>query len=88
MRKKPINPDTPLTTKEMDAGVWMHGVDELPAEAQAAVKRMGRPTVLHPKEKVTVRLDADLLSSLRASGKGWQTRMNARLREAINAGEL
>jgi uncharacterized protein (DUF4415 family) len=32
------------------------------------------------KEKVTVRLDADILDGFRATGKGWQTRMNDVLR--------
>ncbi len=33
-----------------------------------------------PKERVTVRLDADMLDWFRAQGKGYQTRMNAVLR--------
>ena len=32
------------------------------------------------KKKVTVRLDADILDGFRATGKGWQTRMNDVLR--------
>lgn len=50
--------------------------------AEALIKRrVGRPEAENPKEKVTVRLDADLLKSLRASGKGWQGRVNDALRE-------
>ncbi len=32
---------------------------------------------------MTIRLDADLLAELRALGKGWQTKVNAALREWI-----
>jgi uncharacterized protein (DUF4415 family) len=34
-----------------------------------------------PKEAVTVRYDADILERYRASGEGWQTRMNNALRD-------
>ncbi len=37
-----------------------------------------RPAV--PKERITVRLDADMLDWFRAQGKGYQTRINAVLR--------
>ncbi len=37
-----------------------------------------RPAV--PKERITVRLDADMLDWFRTQGKGYQTRMNAVLR--------
>jgi uncharacterized protein (DUF4415 family) len=35
------------------------------------------------KESVNMRLDADMLATLRASGKGWQSRVNALLRKAV-----
>ena len=35
------------------------------------------------KEAVSIRLDADLLEELRNSGKGWQTRVNAMLRDVL-----
>lgn len=84
-RTKEIDPHKPLTQKELDAmGPWMHGLDGLPPDAQAAMRRfMGRPRALHPKEKVTVRFDHDVLVALRAKGKGWQTRLNALIRDAI-----
>ena len=37
----------------------------------------------HPKTRVTIRLDADLVARLRAGGPGWQTHANAVLREAV-----
>ncbi|MDR0478921.1 MAG: BrnA antitoxin family protein [Burkholderiaceae bacterium] len=35
------------------------------------------------KTQTSVRIDADVLVWLRSQGKGWQTRMNAALREAM-----
>lgn len=35
------------------------------------------------KEKVTLRLDADILAHFRREGKGWQTRLNDVLRKAV-----
>lgn len=43
--------------------------------------RRGRPLAAAPKQQVTLRLSADLLADLRATGPGWQTRVNAALRE-------
>ena len=42
--------------------------------------RRGRPKLDQPKKQVTLRLDADLLHGLRATGPGWQTRVNEGLR--------
>lgn len=47
--------------------------------------RRGRPPLASPKQSTTVRLDPDILEYLRAGGPGWQTRLNAFLREAITA---
>ncbi len=44
--------------------------------------RRGRPPLPDPKRAVKVRLDADVLDSYRATGRGWQTLLNADLRRA------
>jgi len=36
--------------------------------------------------KISVRLDADVLARLREAGPGWQSRINALLREALGLG--
>ena len=46
--------------------------------------RRGRPKVDAPKKLVSVRLDQDVLSALRAAGPGWQTKMNDTLRRALH----
>ena len=48
--------------------------------------RLGRPpgsVAAVTKQAVKLRLDPDVLSALRASGAGWQTRVNAILRDAV-----
>lgn len=50
-------------------------------KATAPKVRMGRPPKDAPKEAVKLRLDPDVLAVLRATGEGWQTRVNRILRE-------
>jgi uncharacterized protein (DUF4415 family) len=47
------------------------------------VRRSGRPKKAAPKEAVNIRLDADVLAFFRASGPGWQSRINAALRKVV-----
>lgn len=64
---------------------------ELTAELAARLvplARRGRPTVERPKEPVTTRVDADVLEAIKASGRGWQTRVNEVLREAVRKGKF
>ncbi|MDR0458535.1 MAG: BrnA antitoxin family protein [Burkholderiaceae bacterium] len=58
--------------------------DVLPANVMAAARRApGRPKAAVTKEAVNIRLSADVLSTFRAGGAGWQTRIDAALREWI-----
>jgi uncharacterized protein (DUF4415 family) len=57
-----------------------------PEEIMARAARRGRPPgSVSPttKQAVKLRLDPDLLAALRASGAGWQTRVNTILRQAV-----
>ena len=44
----------------------------------------GRPKAETPKVFTAIRLDADLLAAFKSGGKGWQTRINAALREWLD----
>ena len=55
--------------------------EELRAGVDAYRKQGGRPVGSGSKEQVAVRFDRDVLAAFRATGPGWQTRMNAALRE-------
>jgi uncharacterized protein (DUF4415 family) len=39
--------------------------------------RGGRPRVEHPRKNTNIRLAPDVETAFRATGKGWQTRINA-----------
>ena len=55
------------------------------------ITRRGRPVgsvAAVTKLPVKLRLDPDVLTALRATGRGWQTRVNALLREAVGNGRL
>jgi uncharacterized protein (DUF4415 family) len=58
----------------------------------AEVARMrplrGRPRLTRPKQSVTMRIDADLLEALKATGPGWQTRVNELLKQAMRRGRF
>ncbi len=47
---------------------------------QKALSR-GRPKAESTKLSLTVRYDAEAVQAFKATGKGWQTRMNAALRD-------
>ena len=68
-----------------DAGIDTSDIPEL-TDAQLA--EMKRPQHFRPvKKQITARLDADVLAWLKAGGKGYQSRMNAILRQAMLSGK-
>ncbi|TXD17404.1 BrnA antitoxin family protein [Extensimonas vulgaris] len=38
-----------------------------------------------PKQALTVRYDAEVIKAFKATGKGWQTRMNAALKDWLKS---
>lgn len=53
--------------------------------ALVAMKRpRGRPKADETKVFTAIRLDADVLAAFKSTGKGWQTRVNAALRQFID----
>ncbi len=44
-------------------------------------KLRGRPRAAVVKERTTIRLSADVLARFRATGAGWQTRIDSALKE-------
>ena len=52
------------------------------AEVVPVKPRRGRPPYERPvKQMVSLRMDIDVLEGLRATGKGWQTRINSIMRD-------
>jgi len=52
-------------------------------EATSTYMKPGRPRTPSPKKQVTLRLDELVLEGFRATGPGWQSRINAELRKAL-----
>jgi uncharacterized protein (DUF4415 family) len=53
---------------------------DLSAPVPGIVRRLGRPPKANPKVSVTLRLDRDVVDRFKATGQGWQTRINAILK--------
>jgi uncharacterized protein (DUF4415 family) len=47
------------------------------------VRRVGRPLKADRKVSVTLRLDRDVVERFKATGAGWQTRINAALKKSV-----
>lgn len=84
-----LKPGTIIPTPEEDAAITAAAEadsDARPltdAEWASARKtaRVGRPPSERPKRMVSLRLDQSVVDGLRATGPGWQSRVNAALKD-------
>lgn len=51
------------------------------AKLDAAPVKRGRPKAVETKLSTTIRIDRDVLLAFKKAGPGWQTRINAALRD-------
>jgi uncharacterized protein (DUF4415 family) len=59
------------------------------SEVVEAMKRgRGRPKLTHPKERVSLRLDPKIVAAYKATGDGWQSRINTVLARALSRQKL
>jgi uncharacterized protein (DUF4415 family) len=86
--KKPwVDPDdAPPWTEDQfrRAGIWEGDTLIRPADGTLTKPGPGRPKLAKPKQRITLRLDQDVIERFRATGAGWQSRMNEALRKAAN----
>ncbi len=72
-----------------NAKFGLDGLAEIIGEKQVAPLRLrGRPIKENKKILVHLRLDAIVAEKFRATGRGWQTRINALLNRAIEQGQV
>ncbi|MBY0473691.1 MAG: BrnA antitoxin family protein [Nitrosomonas sp.] len=82
MSKKLIRP-TDIEEAQINAAA-LADPDNLPLtdnELQQLRRAPGRPQGSGKKEQVTLRIDTEILEQFRATGNGWQTRINDALRD-------
>lgn len=81
------DPDNPESTEDelAQAKPMAEALPELHAAlmAEIAKRRAGRPRAAVTKQTIAIRIDPDVLAAFKATGPGWQTRMNEALREWI-----
>ncbi|MCM2475807.1 BrnA antitoxin family protein [Rhizobium sp. CG5] len=77
------DPDNPELTDEQLAEMRPFR-EVFPELAEAIEKKLaGRPKLENPKQAISIRLDAEVIERFKASGDGWQSRMNEALRKAV-----
>ena len=82
-----VDPDDApeLTNDFFEQGEWQIGDQLVSAQAGAAALRealsRGRPKAQSTKQALTVRYDTEVIEAFKATGKGWQTRMNDALKD-------
>jgi uncharacterized protein (DUF4415 family) len=91
MSKKPMS-DADGEVRELtrqDLAGFKPAAEVLPAELQATLglRRRG-PQKAPTKVTTTIRLDSDVIEALRATGSGWQTRVNDAIRADLEAGRI
>jgi uncharacterized protein (DUF4415 family) len=76
-----LDPDNP----ELTAEDWVNArpLREVLPDLYEALQRTRGKQKKPPKVLVSLRLDSDLVETLRASGRGWQSRANEMLKKAV-----
>ena len=77
----------PWTDKQFKSAIKSNSLEELREKLAERRRKRGErgPQKTPSKQSVTLRLDRDILARLKASGEGWQTRLNSLLRAAMDA---
>jgi len=86
--KREAAQDTPIAHTAADGPYDPNDADAVASYwQQASIKRgRGRPAAAVKRPTLNMRVDADVLEAFKATGQGWQTRINAALREAVAHG--
>ena len=82
-KRKPLTDDEGEVRELMSADLKEFRTAEEMLSAQLMQKRMvrGRAQQVLPKERITIRLSRDVVERFRATGEGWQARLDAALRD-------
>jgi uncharacterized protein (DUF4415 family) len=75
------DPDAPEATDDQLSQAKPFA-EAFPDLMEGIKRSRGRPAVGSPRQQISIRLDPDLINHYKATGKGWQSRMNDDLRKA------
>jgi uncharacterized protein (DUF4415 family) len=75
------DPDAPEATDEEMAQAKPFD-EAFPALMESIKRGRGRPPIDSPRQQISIRLDADVIAKFKATGRGWQARINDALRDA------
>ena len=78
------NPVSHTVRGNQDHGQLSAKRDGDDAVSRPVKRKPGRPPVANPKQAVSLRLEPEVLEKFRATGAGWQRRMN----DVLKAAEL
>jgi len=76
------DPDNPEVTEE-ELKEFRPFREVFPDLADAIDRKLGRPKAESPKKAISIRLDQEVIDRFKATGDGWQSRMNEALRKAV-----
>lgn len=76
------DPDAPEATEAQLAVARPFG-EAFPVLMESIRRSRGRPAVESPKRQISIRLSPEVVEAYKATGKGWQVRMEDALRKAI-----
>ena len=81
-----IKADIESTTEEEDAAIHAAALTDPdnPPGLFMKLKRIGRPPAAVTKQAITLRIDREVIAKFRATGDGWQTRINDALKRAAS----
>ena len=75
------DPDAPEATDEQLAQARPFA-EVFPELAESIRRGRGRPPLEKPLQQISIRLDPDVIAKFKATGKGWQGRVNEILKRA------
>ncbi len=80
----PTPEEDALITAASNADPDARPLNDAQWQAVKSSARIGRPKATVTKVPTTIRFDPDVLAALKATGAGWQTRVNEAMREWVN----
>jgi uncharacterized protein (DUF4415 family) len=82
--KARIKADIDAMTDEEDAAIHAAALTDPDNLPNRFPQRIGRPPAALTKQVITLRIDREVVAKFRATGEGWQTRMNDALKRAAS----